>query len=196
MGAARGLGGTGDGRFEPPALLSTAAVFADDGRLHKAVRVNHRVHIIEEIRLFPTGQPILQLLLDHEQAGAEHGGLGLGGDGVGYKPDGGLGGCLPILARPAPCWNLQLQAWGWGAHEDSGMRGPSPLQALCDRHCCASSPQGLVYAASYTAVAQVPFSNCSLYRSCGECVLARDPFCAWSHGACRSTAPHPPAHPQ
>ncbi|XP_040536276.1 semaphorin-4B isoform X3 [Gallus gallus] len=94
----------------------------DDGRLHKAVRVNHRVHIIEEIRLFPTGQPILQLLLDHEQ--------------------------------------------------------------------------GLVYAASYTAVAQVPFSNCSLYRSCGECVLARDPFCAWSHGACRSTAPHPPAHPQ
>ncbi|XP_065590214.1 semaphorin-4B [Cyrtonyx montezumae] len=94
----------------------------DDGRLHKAVRVNHRVHIIEEIRLFPTGQPILQLLLDHEQ--------------------------------------------------------------------------GLVYAASYTAVAQVPFSNCSLYRSCGECVLARDPFCAWSHGACRSIAPHPPAHPQ
>ncbi|XP_052528615.1 semaphorin-4B isoform X2 [Tympanuchus pallidicinctus] len=94
----------------------------DDGRLHKAVRVNHRVHIIEEIRLFPTGQPVLQLLLDHEQ--------------------------------------------------------------------------GLVYAASYTAVAQVPFSNCSLYRSCGECVLARDPFCAWSHGACRSTTPHPPAHPQ
>uniref|UniRef100_A0A8C3JNB8 Semaphorin 4B n=1 Tax=Calidris pygmaea TaxID=425635 RepID=A0A8C3JNB8_9CHAR len=80
----------------------------DDGRLHKAVRVNHGVHIIEEIRLFPAGQPVLQLLLDHDQ--------------------------------------------------------------------------GLVYAASYTAVVQVPFANCSLYCSCGECVLARDPFCAWSSG--------------
>ncbi|XP_038003423.1 semaphorin-4B isoform X2 [Motacilla alba alba] len=109
---AQGLHGTYDVLF-----LGT-----DDGRLHKAVRVNHRVHIIEEIRLFPDGQPILQLLLDQDQ--------------------------------------------------------------------------GLVYAATYTAVAQVPFANCSLYRSCGECVLARDPFCAWSRGACRRVAPHPPAHPQ
>ncbi|XP_067999712.1 semaphorin-4B [Melanerpes formicivorus] len=94
----------------------------DDGRLHKAVHVNRGVHIIEEIRLFPAGQPILHLLLDHNQ--------------------------------------------------------------------------GLVYAATYTAVAQVPFANCSLYRSCGECVLARDPFCAWSRGACRRATPHPVAHPQ
>ncbi|RMB94149.1 hypothetical protein DUI87_28954 [Hirundo rustica rustica] len=42
----------------------------DDGRLHKAVRVNRGVHIIEEIRLFPDGQPILQLLLDQDKAGA------------------------------------------------------------------------------------------------------------------------------
>uniref|UniRef100_A0A8D0EMB9 Semaphorin 4B n=1 Tax=Strix occidentalis caurina TaxID=311401 RepID=A0A8D0EMB9_STROC len=101
---AQGLHGTYDVLF-----LGT-----DDGRLHKAVRVNHGVHIIEEIRLFPAGQPVLQLLLDQEQ--------------------------------------------------------------------------GLVYAATYTAVAQVPFANCSLYRSCGECVLARDPFCAWSRGACRRAA--------
>lgn len=51
-----------------PALLSTAPLFADDGRLHKAVRVNRGVHIIEEIRLFPDGQPILQLLLDQDKA--------------------------------------------------------------------------------------------------------------------------------
>ncbi|NXW22613.1 SEM4B protein, partial [Circaetus pectoralis] len=123
----------------PPAPLSTALVFADDGRLHKAVRVNHGVHIIEEIRLFPAGQPVLQLLLDQDQAGAGH------------------------------------RRTGAGAR-----RGDS----------------GLVYAATYTAVAQVPFANCSLYRSCGECVLARDPFCAWSRGACRKTSLHPPAHPQ
>lgn len=55
---------------QTPALLNMAPLFADDGRLHKAVRVNHGVHIIEEIRLFPDGQPILQLLLDQDQAGA------------------------------------------------------------------------------------------------------------------------------
>ncbi|NWZ55724.1 SEM4B protein, partial [Haliaeetus albicilla] len=123
----------------PLAPFSTALVFADDGRLHKAVRVNHGVHIIEEIRLFPAGQPVLQLLLDQDQAGAGH------------------------------------RRTGAGAR-----RGDA----------------GLVYAATYTAVAQVPFANCSLYRSCGECVLARDPFCAWSRGACRKTSLHPPAHPQ
>ncbi|NXW30017.1 SEM4B protein, partial [Phaetusa simplex] len=117
---AQGLHGTYDVLF-----LGT-----DDGRLHKAVRVNHGVHIIEEIRLFPAGHPVLQLLLDQDQAGA---GLGCTGAGAG-------------------------------------------------------GDAGLVYAATYTTVAQVPFANCSLYRSCGECVLARDPFCAWSRGACRRRA--------
>ncbi|XP_067411514.1 semaphorin-4B [Emydura macquarii macquarii] len=86
----------------------------DDGRLHKAVSVNQKVHIIEEIRLFHAGHPVHKLLLDQSQ--------------------------------------------------------------------------GLLYAASSSAVAQVPVSNCSLYRSCGECVLSRDPYCAWSGDACRSVA--------
>ncbi|XP_074862749.1 semaphorin-4B isoform X2 [Carettochelys insculpta] len=95
----------------------------DDGRLHKAVRVNQKVHIIEEIRLFHAGHPVLKLLLDQSQ--------------------------------------------------------------------------GLLYAASYSAVAQVPVSNCRLYRSCGECVLSRDPYCAWSQEACRSVAHRrPQTHPQ
>lgn len=97
----------------------------DDGRLHKAVSVNQKVHIIEEIRLFHAGHPVHKLLLDQSQ--------------------------------------------------------------------------GLLYAASYSAVAQVPLSNCSLYRSCGECVLSRDPYCAWSGEACRSVAQYHlqlPLHPQ
>ncbi|XP_059570460.1 semaphorin-4B isoform X2 [Alligator mississippiensis] len=89
----------------------------DDGRLHKAVSVSGKVHIIEELRLFPAGEPVLKLLLDPHQ--------------------------------------------GW------------------------------LYAASYSALAQVPVSNCSLYRSCGECVLARDPYCAWNGSACRSVPPSP-----
>uniref|UniRef100_A0A8D0GGB9 Semaphorin 4B n=1 Tax=Sphenodon punctatus TaxID=8508 RepID=A0A8D0GGB9_SPHPU len=51
---------------------------------------------------------------------------------------------------------------------------------------------GLVYAASYSALAQVPVTNCSLYWSCGECVLSRDPYCAWTGNAClRTPTPWP-----
>ncbi|NXA36149.1 SEM4B protein, partial [Eudromia elegans] len=134
---AQGLRGTYDVLF-----LGT-----DDGRLHKAVRVSRKVHIIEELRVFRAGQPVLQLLLDPPQARA-----GAGGSAT----------------EPVP-----------------GDRGADP-------RC----PQALLYVASYDAVAQVPFANCSLYRSCGECVLARDPFCAWGRGACRHLPPGPRAHLQ
>lgn len=52
---------------------------------------------------------------------------------------------------------------------------------------CPSSPvsvQGLLYAASHSGVVQVPVANCSLYQSCGDCLLARDPYCAWSGSSC------------
>lgn len=45
--------------------------------------------------------------------------------------------------------------------------------------------RGLVYAASHSGVVQVPVANCDLYRSCGDCLLARDPYCAWSGNRCR-----------
>ncbi|XP_055969894.1 semaphorin-4B [Sorex fumeus] len=48
--------------------------------------------------------------------------------------------------------------------------------------------QGLLYAASYSGVVQVPVANCSLYQSCGDCLLARDPYCAWNGSACRPTS--------
>lgn len=47
-----------------------------------------------------------------------------------------------------------------------------------------ASAQGLLYAASHLGVVQVPVANCSLYRSCGDCLLARDPYCAWSSSGC------------
>ncbi|XP_077173963.1 semaphorin-4B [Paroedura picta] len=85
-----------------------------DGRLHKVVVTGTGVHVVEEIQLFPAGQPVLKLLLD--------------------------------------------------------------------------PTQGFLYAASYAALAQLPVANCSLYQSCGECILARDPYCAWSGDACLPVA--------
>ncbi|KAM4747140.1 semaphorin-4B [Rhinophrynus dorsalis] len=88
-----------------------------DGRLHKAVSVNKKVHIIEEIKLFEKDQPVQKLLLDHHK--------------------------------------------------------------------------GLIYASSRSEVVQVPVSNCTMYKTCGECILSRDPYCAWSKRGCRNVPHHP-----
>ncbi|KAE8618137.1 hypothetical protein XENTR_v10009283 [Xenopus tropicalis] len=50
--------------------------------------------------------------------------------------------------------------------------------------------KGLIYASSRSAVVQVPVSNCSMYRSCGECILSRDPYCAWNKKGCHSVPHH------
>ncbi|KAM8973408.1 semaphorin-4B isoform 2-T2 [Pelodytes ibericus] len=86
----------------------------DDGRLHKAVNVSGKVHIIEEVKLFK--QPVEELLIDHNK--------------------------------------------------------------------------GLIYASSRSMVVQIPVSNCSMYRTCGECILSRDPYCAWSKRGCHSVPHH------
>ncbi|XP_069622280.1 semaphorin-4B [Ranitomeya imitator] len=100
-------------------LRNTYDVFflgTDDGRLHKAVRIKEKVHVIEEIKLFPSADPVQELLIDHSK--------------------------------------------------------------------------NLVYASSGSMVVQVPVSNCSMYTSCGECILSRDPYCAWSKKGCRSVHHH------
>ncbi|KAG9278208.1 semaphorin-4E [Astyanax mexicanus] len=37
-----------------------------------------------------------------------------------------------------------------------------------------------LYAGSEVAAAQMPLSSCGQYRSCLDCVLARDPYCGWN----------------
>ncbi|XP_075431245.1 semaphorin-4B isoform X2 [Ascaphus truei] len=62
-----------------------------------------------------------------------------------------------------------------------------PIQELLLDH-----NKGLIYASSRSVVVQVPISNCSMYRSCGECILSRDPYCAWNRRGCL----HVPHHMQ
>lgn len=42
-----------------------------------------------------------------------------------------------------------------------------------------SVEKGVVFVGSSEAVFEIPVSNCSFYQSCGQCVLARDPYCGW-----------------
>ncbi|XP_065727449.1 semaphorin-4B [Phocoena phocoena] len=90
-----------------------------DGWLHKAVSVGSGMHIIEELQIFSSGQPVQNLLLDADR--------------------------------------------------------------------------GLLYGASHSGVVQVPVANCSLYQSCGDCLLARDPYCAWSGSSCKHVSLYQPA---
>ncbi|XP_062836924.1 semaphorin-4F [Anolis carolinensis] len=47
--------------------------------------------------------------------------------------------------------------------------------------------QNWLYVASDTEVTQIPTSTCHAYKTCQDCLLSRDPACAWSRelGACR-----------
>lgn len=47
-------------------------MLSGDGRLHKAVTLGSRVHIIEELQVFPQGQPVQNLLLDSHAVSGPH----------------------------------------------------------------------------------------------------------------------------
>ncbi|XP_073908478.1 semaphorin-4D isoform X1 [Castor canadensis] len=62
-----------------------------------------------------------------------------------------------------------------------------PVQTLL-----LSSKKGrrFVYASSNTRVVQAPLAFCGKHSSCEDCVLARDPYCAWSLPAAACVTPH------
>uniref|UniRef100_A0A667IKH2 Semaphorin-4A n=1 Tax=Lynx canadensis TaxID=61383 RepID=A0A667IKH2_LYNCA len=47
------------------------------------------------------------------------------------------------------------------------------------RNLLLAPAQGAVFAGSSRGIWRVPRANCSVYESCVDCVLARDPHCAW-----------------
>ncbi|KAJ0002042.1 hypothetical protein NQD34_001838 [Periophthalmus magnuspinnatus] len=90
----------------------------DDGKLHKAINANDKMHIIEEMVLFPEPQPVQHIELDPQR--------------------------------------------------------------------------GLLFVSSHSGLVEVAVANCSNYVSCGECVLSRDPYCAWTGRMCLDVRMAPP----
>uniref|UniRef100_H3DPJ1 Sema domain-containing protein n=1 Tax=Tetraodon nigroviridis TaxID=99883 RepID=H3DPJ1_TETNG len=89
----------------------------DDGRLHKAININKKMHIIEEMVLFRNSQPVQHIELDTEK--------------------------------------------------------------------------GQLYVSSFSELVEVPVANCTNYQSCGECILSRDPYCAWNGRQCVDIRKYP-----
>ncbi|XP_049640792.1 semaphorin-4C isoform X1 [Suncus etruscus] len=50
-----------------------------------------------------------------------------------------------------------------------------PVQSLV-----LSERKKLLFAGSHSQLVQVPLAHCSKYRFCADCILARDPYCAWN----------------
>ncbi|NXE30680.1 SEM4A protein, partial [Ardeotis kori] len=81
---------------------------------------------------------------------------------------------IQLFGAPEPVKNLLLAPGtvrdGTAPKPGAGGRGgrlsPATLR-----------PQGVLYVGYSGGVLQVPLANCSLHRSCTECVLARDPYC-------------------
>ncbi|XP_028254721.1 semaphorin-3ab isoform X2 [Parambassis ranga] len=53
-----------------------------------------------------------------------------------------------------------------------------------------SLSKGLLYVGTSEGVTAVPVANCSIYRTCSQCVLARDPMCGWSQAGSFCTEVH------
>ncbi|KAM8794311.1 semaphorin-4A [Eudromia elegans] len=62
-------------------------------------------------------------------------------------------------------------------------RAPEPVKSLL-----LAPNKGVLYVGYSGGLLQVPLANCSGYRSCAECLLARDPYCAWDsrNRSCRA----------
>ncbi|XP_064421337.1 semaphorin-4C [Latimeria chalumnae] len=62
-----------------------------------------------------------------------------------------------------------------------------PVESLTISHT-----KKLLYVGSQSQIAQLALEDCARYRLCEDCLLARDPYCAWdrSRAGCVNTAQH------
>ncbi|XP_067156269.1 semaphorin-4G isoform X1 [Apteryx mantelli] len=83
-------------------------------------------------------------------------------------------------------WIHKAVVLGSGVHiieEVQVFRDPQPVETLV-----ISRTQRSLYVGAASGILQVPLATCARYASCYDCVLARDPYCAWDGRACRETA--------
>ncbi|KAG7264244.1 hypothetical protein CRUP_016247, partial [Coryphaenoides rupestris] len=77
---------------------------------------------------------------------------------------------------------------------DGGPRVLEEVQVFTEpqlvKSLLVSSSNGVVYVGWSGGVTAVPLAHCSSYKSCGQCVLAQDPFCSWDPTSLACTNHH------
>uniref|UniRef100_A0A8D1NX74 Semaphorin-4C n=1 Tax=Sus scrofa TaxID=9823 RepID=A0A8D1NX74_PIG len=83
-------------------------------------------------------------------------------------------------------WVLKAVSLGPWVHliEELQVFDQEPVESLV----LSQSKQKLLFAGSRSQLVQLPLADCVKYRSCADCVLARDPYCAWSVNTSRCVA--------
>ncbi|XP_051474450.1 semaphorin-4G isoform X4 [Apus apus] len=79
-------------------------------------------------------------------------------------------------------WIHKAVVVGSGIHiveEVQVFREPQPVESLV-----ISQAQRSLYVGAASEVLQMPLASCARYVSCYDCVLARDPYCAWDGRTC------------
>ncbi|NXU47501.1 SEM4G protein, partial [Turnix velox] len=82
-------------------------------------------------------------------------------------------------------WIHKAVVVGSGIHiveEMQVFKDPQPIESLVISHA-----QRSLYVGAASGILQVPLASCDRYASCYDCILARDPYCAWDGRACRDT---------
>lgn len=185
-----------------------------DGWIHKAVVVSSGIHIVEEVQVFRDPQPVESLVISHAQV---RGGRSGGTPHMGHVCAAAFGlfvewGGHDSWVTPArdTCQSLRKGSSLASSCSHSTLAGagvPSPCTALREswisgQHGAPHSPvapchvsaepvlflQRSLYVGGATGILQVPLASCSRYTTCYDCILARDPYCAWDGRSCRATA--------
>ncbi|NWR33036.1 SEM4G protein, partial [Tachuris rubrigastra] len=92
----------------------------------------------------------------------------------------------PLFCSPGDGWIHKAVVVGSGIHiveEVQVFRDLQPVESLVISHA-----QRSLYVGAASGIVQVPLATCARYTSCYDCILARDPYCAWDGRACRATA--------
>lgn len=82
-------------------------------------------------------------------------------------------------------WLLKAVSLGPWVHliEELQLFDQEPVESLV-----LSRSKKLLFAGSRSQLVQLPPADCMKYRSCADCVLARDPYCAWNANSSRCVA--------
>ncbi|XP_006831532.1 PREDICTED: semaphorin-4G [Chrysochloris asiatica] len=87
-----------------------------------------------------------------------------------------------LFLGTADGWIHKAVVLGSGMHiieETQVLREPQSVENLV-----ISPTQHSLYIGTPSGVIQLPLSSCYRYRSCYDCILARDPYCGWDPSIC------------
>ncbi|KFP49610.1 Semaphorin-4G, partial [Cathartes aura] len=88
-----------------------------------------------------------------------------------------------VRALDGRSYDVLFMGTGDGWIHKAVFRDPQPVESLVISHT-----QRSLYVGAASGILQVPLASCARYASCYDCILARDPYCAWDGRACRATA--------